>query len=95
MSHRMACAKCAFYVPKDSSRAQLLEARSNLQRMLQQIPLRDEERAAAEDGLAVVEKLYEKLADVPTPAGPTPRELTDCGRRELPVIPTIRRKARH
>jgi hypothetical protein len=61
--------------------------------MLQEIPLRDEERAAVEDGLVAVEKLYEKLADVPTPAGPTPRELTDGGRRELPVLPGIRRKA--
>jgi integrase len=29
--HRMACARCDFYVPKDSSKAQLLEAKSNLQ----------------------------------------------------------------
>jgi hypothetical protein len=92
--HRMACAKYVFYVPKDSSRAQLLEARTNLQRMLQEIPLRDEERAAVEDGLAAVEKLYEKLADMPTPAGPTPRELMHGGQRELPVVPAIRRKAR-
>jgi hypothetical protein len=39
--HRMACAKCSFYVPKGSSRAQLLEARTNLQHMLQEILLRD------------------------------------------------------
>ncbi|HEV7377771.1 MAG TPA: tyrosine-type recombinase/integrase [Pyrinomonadaceae bacterium] len=84
--HRMACAKCSFYVPKDSSRAQLLEARTNLQHMLQEIPLRDEERAAVEDGLVAVEKLFEKLADVPTPDGSTPRELRGVGRRELPVI---------
>lgn len=85
--HRMACAKCSFYLPKGSSRAHLLEAKANLQRMLQEIPLRDEERAAVEDGLAAVEKLYEKLADVPTPAGLTPREMA---RRELPIIPTIK-----
>ena len=30
--HRMACAKCDFYTPKDSSKALLLEARDNLQR---------------------------------------------------------------
>jgi hypothetical protein len=29
--HRMACARCDFYLPKDSSRAQLLEAKDNLQ----------------------------------------------------------------
>jgi hypothetical protein len=32
--HRMACAKCDFYTPKDSSKGQLLEAKENLQRML-------------------------------------------------------------
>jgi integrase len=31
--HRMACARCDFYTPKDSSKAQLLEAKDNLQRM--------------------------------------------------------------
>src|SRR5205823_8924224 len=73
--HRMACARCDFYVPKDSTRAQLLEARENLQRMLAQIPLTDDERAAVEDGTAAVERLIERLTDVPTPAGPTPREM--------------------
>lgn len=86
--HRMACAKCNFYVPKDSSRAQLLEAQANLQRMMQEIPLREEERAAVEDGLVAVEKLYAKLVNMPTPAGPTPRELTTGVRRDLPILPT-------
>jgi hypothetical protein len=38
----MACAKCDFYPPKSSSKAQLLEARDNLQRMLASIPLTEE-----------------------------------------------------
>ena len=66
--------RCDFYLPKHSSRAQLLEARGNLQRMLAQILLTDDERAAVEDGAAAVDKLIERLQDVPTPAGPTPRE---------------------
>jgi hypothetical protein len=37
--HRMACAKCSFYLPKDSSEAQLLEAKANLMRLRQDIPL--------------------------------------------------------
>lgn len=73
--HRMACAKCAFYLPKASSQAQLLEAKANLQRMLQEIPLTEEERCAVEDGVAAVEKLSTQLMDIPTPAGPTPRQL--------------------
>ena len=73
--HRMACAKCAFYRPKGSSQAQMLEAKANLLRMKQEIPLSEEEQAAIDDGLAALEKLCEKLADTPTPAGPTPRNL--------------------
>jgi hypothetical protein len=44
--------------------------------MLAEIPLTDAERAAVEDGAAAVNQLIERLHDVPTPAGPTPRELT-------------------
>jgi hypothetical protein len=72
--HRMACARCDFYVPKDSSRTQLLEAKHNLQKMLAQIPLNEDERAAVEEGAAAVERLIVRLADVPTPAGQTPRQ---------------------
>ena len=46
--HRMACARCDFYLPKDSSGDQLLEANARLQRMLVQIPLTDTEQAAVE-----------------------------------------------
>ncbi|MUG93082.1 tyrosine-type recombinase/integrase [Scytonema sp. UIC 10036] len=73
--HRMACAKCNFYVPKNSSKAQILESKTNLQRMLQEIPLTDEERAAVEEGIEAMSVLSAKLADVPTPEGRTPREL--------------------
>jgi hypothetical protein len=83
--HRMACARCEFYVPKDSTQAQLLEAKGNLQRMLVEIPLTDDERAAVEEGGAAVERLLDRLADVPTPPGPTPREL---GLTPLPMVPS-------
>jgi len=78
--HRMACAKCSFYLPKDSTKSQILEAKANLLRLRQDIPLADAELSAVEDGLTAYEKLLEKLADVPTPAGPTPRQL---GREHL------------
>lgn len=81
--HRMACARCDFYVPKQSTRSQLLEAKSNLQRMAVQIPLTEEERSAVEDGTAAVDALLDRLADVPTPAGPTPRQF---GLEPLPVL---------
>lgn len=75
--HRMACARCDFYVPKPSSEAQLLEAKDGLQRMLVEIPLTDEERAAVEGDQTAVDRLITKLADVAAPAGPTPNELAD------------------
>jgi len=34
-----------------------------------------EERAAAEDGIEAMEKLCQQLANVLTPAGPTPNQL--------------------
>jgi hypothetical protein len=89
--HRMACARCDFYVPKDSSRAQLLEASDNLQRMMAQIPLTDDERAAVEDGTAAVERLIERLADVPTPAGPTPQQLA----QSVSFVPLASLKSAH
>lgn len=73
--HRMACAKCAFYLPKQSTRAQMLEGRANLLRLRQEIPLGEAELAAVTDGILAYERLVEKLTDVPTPAGPTPRDL--------------------
>ncbi len=76
--HRMACAKCSFYLPKESTRAHLLEAKANLLRLRQDVSLADAELAAVEDGLTAYEQLLTKLADVPTPAGPAPRQLA-CG----------------
>jgi hypothetical protein len=82
--HRMACARCDFYVPKASTKGQLLKAEGNLQRMLVEIPLTEDERAAVEDGQDALSRLLAGLTDVPTPAGPSPRAL---GLRSLPVVP--------
>jgi integrase len=73
--HRMACAKCSFYVPKGSSLEQIVEGKANLLRMKQELSLTEEEVAAVDDGLAALDTLQQRLADVPTPAGPTPRQL--------------------
>jgi integrase len=92
--HRMACARCSFYRPKGSSQAQLLEGKANLLHMLQEIPLSEEERAAVEDGIEAMEKLCQRLVDVPTPAGPTPKQLETGKRESKTVIPLeqVRRK---
>lgn len=83
--HRMACARCDFYLPKDSSKAQLLEASDSAQRMLVQIPLTDDEQAAVENDQAAVARLIDRLAQTPTPAGPTPRQLTQPTGPTLPM----------
>lgn len=80
--HRMACAKCSFYISKESSQAQLIEAKTNLQRLLQEIPLNDAEKAAVEDGMEAVQHLIQSLKDVPTP------DSTGLSkRRSLPILP--------
>lgn len=73
--HRMACVKCSFYLPKQSARAQALEAKINLARMLQEIPLLDEERAAVEDGMEAMTKLANDLREIAIPDGRTPAEI--------------------
>jgi len=73
--HRMACAKCDFYNPKESSRSQLLEAKSNLLRLLQRMPLTEDERSAADGDLSALDRLVARLVDQPTPSGQTPSQL--------------------
>jgi hypothetical protein len=63
------------HMPKRSTAALLLEGKTHLLRLLQEIPLGEAEQAAVEDGVPAYENLLSKLADVPTPAGPTPRQL--------------------
>ena len=67
--HRMACARCDFYLPKESSQAQLLEAKDGLQRLPVQIPLTDTERAAVEVDSTAIDRLLASLAETPTPTG--------------------------
>ncbi|MDT0427209.1 tyrosine-type recombinase/integrase [Streptomyces coelicoflavus] len=73
--HRLACARCPFYVPKQSSRGQLLAVKDGIDQMLEQLDLTDDEREALEGDREAVTALAKRLADTPTPAGPTPREL--------------------
>jgi integrase len=77
--HRMACARCDFYIPKESDRGLWLQTRDGLLKLLQEIPLSDEERAAVEGDIQALTRLLERLADVPTPS--------ECQRRDVPMIP--------
>ena len=76
--HRLACPRCDFYKPKESSWGQMLEAKSNLLHLLQEVPLAEEERAVVDGDLAALDRLVERLAEQPTPSGQTPKELSQC-----------------
>jgi hypothetical protein len=65
-------------------------SRSDLLKLLREIPLGEAEQAAVEDGIAAYENLLSKLADVPTPAGPTPHQIG----AELVQITSFRQVAR-
>jgi hypothetical protein len=58
--------------------------------LLVAIPLTDDERAAVHDGQAAMDKLIERLADVPTPAGPTPRQINAPATAALLPIADVR-----
>jgi hypothetical protein len=73
--HRLACARCPFYLPEQSSVGQLLSVKDDVDQMLERLTLTGDERAALEGDRDALATLAERLAKVPTPAGPTPEQL--------------------
>lgn len=86
--HRMACARCDYFEPKDSLRIQLLEANGNLSKMLEFVTLGPEERKLVERGIEVNRELLIRLQHEPTPSGQTPAELIPSG-EVIAVTPTV------
>jgi hypothetical protein len=70
--HRLACARCPFYLPKQSSAGQLLAVRDGIEQMLEQLDLTDDERQALEGDRDTVAALAERLADTPHLSRPHP-----------------------
>jgi integrase len=91
-AHRMACARCPYYRPKESLKDQLIEGKANLVRMLEFVRLTEEEKLLVTEGIELHQELIERLASIPTPAGPTPQELDAQRRGETRVIPLERVK---
>ena len=83
----MACARCPFYRPKLDSAEQLVEGKANLVRMLEFVQLTEDEKLLVTEGIELHQRLLEKLVDVPTPAGLTPRELDTQRQGEMKMIP--------
>jgi integrase len=73
--HRLACARCPFYLPKDSEEVHVLAAEGNLIRLRQDLLLTDEERLVIDGDVAAYRALRQRMWDVATPAGPKPSEL--------------------
>jgi hypothetical protein len=90
--HRLACAGCAFNVPKASSRGEAIAAKAFLGSYLERVPLTDDERQAVRGDL---EKLDAMLAKLERMAAPDGRQYPQCataeeegGRRQItPLIP--------
>ena len=62
--------------------------------MLAKVPLNDEERAAVDNSQAALDQLLERLVDVPTPAGATPRQIgVPTTATLLPIIAVNRGKS--
>jgi hypothetical protein len=56
-----------------------LAVKDGIDQMLEQLDLTEEERAALDGDREAVTALAGRLADTPTPAGPTPGELGTTG----------------
>jgi integrase len=57
--HRMACQRCDFYVPGNSTKAQALEASTHNQHLLEQIPMTETERKALAGDQEALKRLSE------------------------------------
>jgi hypothetical protein len=71
-----------FYLAMNTTKGQLLEVKTGIEQMLEQLHLTDDERQALEGDREAITALAAKLTDVPTPAGPTPNQL---GHAPIPV----------
>lgn len=66
-AHRMACARCQFYEPAEDFFEALVKQSDRYIRMLQELRLTEDERAATTGDAEAVEHLLVQLADKPTP----------------------------
>ena len=70
--HRMACARCPFYAPKETMGALLVEGKANLVRMLEVIKLTEDERLLVQEGIDLHQALIERLQRCAHPRRPHP-----------------------
>ncbi len=73
--HRMACAGCFFNVPKQSARGVVIAAKASAARLLEEVWLSPDERAAVEGDITALEGMLTKLQGVPALDGRTPEQI--------------------
>ena len=66
-AHRMACARCSFYEPAEAMRERLAQQEGRYFRLLQELQLADDERAAISGDADAVQQLLVRLKGEPTP----------------------------
>ena len=90
--HRLACARCDYYEPKEAQEVLVIETEGNLVRLRQDLLLTEEEREAIDGDVVTFQNLRAKHWNVATPAGPSPRELDDGNHAKADALhqPTAR-----
>ena len=81
--HRMACVGCDFNLPKSSAKGAALAARSSLTRLLEEVPLSPDERAAVEGDADKLDRLLVRLKDVPALDGKTPVQIEQASEQRV------------
>jgi hypothetical protein len=66
-AHRMACARCSFYEPADVLMETISRQKGRFVRMLQELDLTEDERAAVSGDAEAADRLLSRLAARPTP----------------------------
>ncbi len=87
--HRLVCAHCGYFVSTEKvSHARRFDRDKHLLRLLQELKISAAEYEVTRNIQSAVQQLRETLADVPTPAGPTPRQLQQMA-DQLGSSPTL------
>lgn len=80
--HRLVCAHCSYYLStEEETQLSHFERDQHTLRLLQDLTISAAELAVTENKQDAAQQLREALVDVPTPAGPTPRQLQQMADR--------------
>lgn len=68
-AHRMACIKCSLFMPKESTKGQMLQAVAHNERLYEEVPIREDERRALEGDTDAIQKIFHEAEGTPAPDG--------------------------